>query len=265
MIRNNIFKSVWAHLTATGIVLWRHLPRIALYAVTFFVLFSVGDRIFYKIEPPDYFVQYTSFIVQNAREGEDVPFTLCRSHRADYDVSGLRTIYVVPAGETVAHKVFVHNDRLNGEITGANCANYFIKNSDFHHSIGQYQMTINLTFKVKYGEQKQVSIQSNVYRIYPNGDTADVQTQLNNLEQQIQDLQNKLQNIGVQFNIPTNTPIKQAPVTTAPNEASGNSSAAGTAPSTVTPANQTPPTPETHEVCTVNLLGIKLNCRQVPN
>jgi hypothetical protein len=267
MIKNKLF-TVWHHITAAAIVLWRHLPRVALYTLTFFVLFSVADRVYYKIEPADHFVNYTSFIVQNAREGEDVPFTLCRTHRADYEVSGIRTIYVIPEGKGVAQRVFVHNDRLNGEISGANCSNYFIKNSDYHHPTGSYQMTINVQFKVKYGEWKQVAIQSNVYRIYPSADNADVETQLNNLQAQIDVLQNVLKNIGVQFNIPINTPIKPAPTTSAPNEASGNSSAPGTAPSSVTPATPAPNSTSsggTHEVCTVNLLGVKLNCRQVPN
>jgi hypothetical protein len=184
-------------------------------------------------------------------------------HRPERQRGRGRALHAMPH-----QRVFVHNDRLNGEISGANCSNYFIKNSDYHHPTGSYQMTINVQFKVKYGEWKQVAIQSNVYRIYPSADNADVETQLNNLQAQIDVLQNVLKNIGVQFNIPINTPIKPAPTTSAPNEASGNSSAPGTAPSSVTPATPAPNSTSsggTHEVCTVNLLGVKLNCRQVPN
>lgn len=160
------------------VLIFKRLPTIALYTVAFFALFSVGsnainryhtynDKKFYQHAPATHFINYTSFIVQPAREGEDLTYTVCRNHDANYNVDGFRTVYVIPEGKSEDARVFVLNKAISGVVDTGGCASYFIRDSAYHFSPGNYQITLNLDFKVKYDFMKHVSVKSNIFRVRP--------------------------------------------------------------------------------------------------
>lgn len=184
------------------VLLLKRLPTIAFYTLAFFVVFSVGDRMYYRLQSADHFIHYTSFTVQNSREGEDVPFTLCRDHRGNFLVNGLRTIYIVPQGKSVDNKVFAANQPLNGVVDSGNCATYFIRDSQYHHKPGTYVLTINLKFKTKYGYEKELFIMSQVYKIYPASNTQTVDQTINNLNVRIQENTNELNMLKRRLGLP---------------------------------------------------------------
>lgn len=193
------------HITLPLLLIVKKLPTIALYAVVFYALLYVGEHLWYANKTADYFVHYTSFTVQNSREGEDVPFTLCRDHRGNFLVNGIRTISIIPQGGTVKDRVFAHSDPLNGSIDSGNCATYFIRDSQYHHKPGQYVLTINLHFKVKDGYEKQEFITSQPYKIYaqPAGSDATIDTTINNLNARIQENTNELNALKRRLGLPT--------------------------------------------------------------
>jgi len=184
------------------VLLLKRLPTIAFWTLAFFVIFSVGDHMYYRLQSADHFVHYTSFTVQNSREGEDVPFTLCRDHRGNFLVNGLRTIYIIPEGKSVDDKVFAANKPLNGVIDGGNCSTYFIRESEYHHKPGTYVLTINLKFKTKYGYEKEIFVISQAYKIYPALNAQSVNSVINNLNVRIQENTNELNMLKRRLGIP---------------------------------------------------------------
>ncbi len=258
-------------LKTTGQLIWRRLPRIALYTVAIYAIFlvvggliSAYDKKVIADAPGTEFLNYTSFTVQNAREGEDVTFTLCRTHKENYSITGTRTVYVVPEGKQEADKVFIYNKDIKGVVDTGNCQPYFIKASEYHFAPGKYLITLNINFKVKYDIPKSVFTKSGIFTIYaqPNN-SQNADARLNILQQQLNDQQLLLdQLIG---NGTVRTPTSTS---TVPNE---NNQSTVTNNTTI---NQNPdqaanPTPRTREVCDplLNLFGIKvgeINCRQEP-
>ena len=57
------------------------LLRVGLFAAVAIVLWTTYDKWLVNNRPANEYVNYTSFVVQNAREGEDVNFQVCREHR----------------------------------------------------------------------------------------------------------------------------------------------------------------------------------------
>jgi len=218
------------------------------------------DRAQVAKQPGSDFINYTSFTVNNAREGEDVTFTLCRTHADNYDVKGTRTVYVIPEGRTEAQKVFIYNKQVSGVVDEGNCQPYYIRESEYHFKPGKYLITLNLRFNVKYNLEKSVYVKSGIFTIYsqPNGE-GDVQVQLNNLQVRFNDLLDQFNGLQQRQGVPpTAQGSGSSPdtVTAAPtnNPAINGNSGQAANPNT----DNTPPPAQT---CTVDLLGIKLFCR----
>lgn len=201
---NRIINRIIKDIFESVLLVIKRLPTIAFYTFAFFIVFSVGDRMYYRLQSADHFVHYTSFTVQNSREGEDVPFTLCRDHRGNFLVNGLRTIYIIPEGKSVDDKVFAANKPLNGVIDGGNCSTYFIRESEYHHKPGTYVLTINLKFKTKYGYEKELFVISQAYKIYPASNTQSVDSVINNLNVRIQENTNELNMLKRRLGLPVN-------------------------------------------------------------
>lgn len=258
--------------TASVKLIWKRLPFIALYSLAIAILLASGqyfliqyDKSQIAKQPGSDFISYTSFTVNNAREGEDITFTLCREHDSNYEVKGTRTVYVIPEGKTEAQKVFIYNKQVQGVVDEGNCQPYFIKESEYHFRPGKYLITLNLNFKVKYDLPKDVFVKSGVFTVYaqPNGG-GDVQTQLNNLQERFNDLLDQFNGLQQRQGV---SPTAQG---------SGRSEATPVtplAPNTTNPAINTNPgqaanpntgngnnTPPPAQTCTVDLLGIKLLC-----
>lgn len=249
-------------------LLWRKLPRIAVYTVAIYALFLVGAGITTALDKQSVerasgtdFLNYTSFTVQNAREGEDVTFTLRRDHKENYSITGTRTVYIVPAGKTEADKVFVYNKDIKGVVDTGNCQPYFIKASEYHFKPGKYLITLNINFKVKYDIEKSVFTKSGIFTVYPQpGGSNDLQAQFNNLQQQLNDQQKLLDLLIGNGSIQTPTTTQNGSTQSTPQNVTNNNTTINTDPGQAA-------TPRYHEVCDplVNLLGIRIgqtNCRQ---
>lgn len=266
-LRNKIF----APVREAGKIIWKKLPRIALYTVAIYAiclvvggLANAYDKKQIAEAPGTDFLNYTSFTVQNAREGEDVTFTLCRTHKENYSITGTRTVYVVPEGKQEADKVFIYNKDIKGVVDTGNCQPYFIKASEYHFTPGKYLITLNINFKVKYDIAKSVFTKSGIFTIYaqPNN-SQNADARLNILQQQLNDQQLLLDQLigNGTLRTPTST-------STVPNE---NNQSTITNNTTI---NQNPEqaageTPQTREVCDplLNIFGIRIgsiNCRQEP-
>lgn len=266
---NAIIKTPHYFISISKLV-WRRLPYIALYTIAFAgiiagsqYLYGQYDRQLVAKAPATDFINYTSFSVQNAREGEDVIFTLCRTHDRNYKVDGTRIVYIIPEGKTEPDKVAVHQKNFEGVIDSGNCQSYFIRNTDYYFHPGKYLITLNLDFKVSYDIGKTIYVKSEPFTIYPQPTgTNDVQSQLNILRQQIQDQQEIINRLSFQSNqntstsessgtIGTNTPPTTQAITpaTVNNGNSGNSGNSGNT-KTTTPAKS----------CGVNVLFIRLAC-----
>jgi len=115
-----------------------------------------------KADGTDY-INYTSFTVQNAREGEDVYFTVCRDHKDSYTSKGNLEVYVVDTSAKTPVKVFARD--IKGHIIN-DCDTKVILASDYHHTPNLYSMSFCIDFRVKYGIEKTVCSISNRYRIY---------------------------------------------------------------------------------------------------
>jgi len=254
---------------AAAELLWKKLPRIALYSVAFYALFAVGTSLYaaydkHKVEqqPGTDFITYTSFTVNNIREGDDVSFTLCRTHDRNYGVDGVRTVYVVPDGKKEADKVFVYSKRIAGIVDNENCQSYFIEESEYHFKPGKYLITLDVNFRVKYDLEKKVFTKSNIFNVYPVSSSSDLQSRYNSLQQQLDDQQRLLDSLVEQGVIRSPSTSSSSPQPT-PTDVNTSDPSISTDP-------ETPPAaPETKRVCdpVVDLLGIKIgetNCRQEP-
>ena len=58
---------------------WHRLPYIALYTLAFYVIFLVGQQLFYRFMPADYFLHYYKATPHSTEIGEDLHMTLCRT------------------------------------------------------------------------------------------------------------------------------------------------------------------------------------------
>ena len=249
------------------ILVLKRLPMIALYTLSFFVLLTVGsnlvhryqvaqDRHSYEAAPATRFLNYTSFIVQPAREGEDVIYTVCRNHDQNYRVDGARTLYVIPEGKSEDARVFVYNkDIKNGVIDTGNCASYYIRDRDYHFTPGSYQVTLNLCFTVKYDIKKCVNVKSNVFRIRePAVGDSDSQIQINNLKQQLDDLQQIINNLQPPV-MSDATPTRSTPQTQSANSAPVATSTTPSAPQQPSQPAQNNPDPSLLERITNGILS----------
>lgn len=271
----NRFIKVRDYLVTSGKLIWHRLPKIALYTIAIYTIFFVIggvtqalDRRAIAAAPGTDFLNYTSFTVQNAREGEDVTFTLCREHKENYDINGIRTVYIIPEGKTEAEKVFVYNKRIEGIIDTGNCQPYFIKQSEYHFRPGKYMITLNINFRVKYDIPKSVYTKSGIFTIYPQPNSGgDMQAQLNNLQQQLRDQQliiDRLINNGT-----IQTPTSASNTQNQGGEASDGGPINTNPSQEPQPAQPATPQRPTREVCDplLNILGIRIgsiNCRQEP-
>lgn len=173
-------------------VLWNRLPRIAVYIMAFYALFWVGQHVYYWGMPGDHFVRFYKVQVQNGEEGEDIPYQVCRTKQANYQVKGVRTFYMLPDDESTQGQRVASSD-LQGALENDECANLFIRTEQFEHKPGNYYFVTELVFSVE-GFEKRISYKSNIYTIYEKRQLSpdEIQKQIDELQQQIDSLKAQL-------------------------------------------------------------------------
>ncbi|MFI2837532.1 hypothetical protein [Mycolicibacterium sp. PDY-3] len=135
-----------------------------------------------KARPSTEYINYTSLTTGNIREGEDLFYTVCREFKGRYEVTGKRTIYVIPQGKSARDRVFETALPYKGTVEGKPCQSYKIAASAYHLSPGRYQLSLSGTFKVDYGIEKNYYIDGDVLTVYPQpAGAVDVKAQLFNL------------------------------------------------------------------------------------
>lgn len=241
-------------------VIFKRLLPIATFAIFFIIIASMIDRGVTQNRPATDYLNYYRFYVPNAREGEDLYFTVCRTHTGNFNYNGNLLIYVQPTS-TGKNETKVFTQEIGGTLRPGECEDKVLRDSDFHHSPGKYKMFINVSFREpKYQYEKTASYGSNVYTVYVQPTDVEsriqlLQQQLEQAQQQLRDAQAGASSIGNDLRAPGSaTPVSGTP--------SAQSQPMQQSATPAQPEQQTEP--QTREVCTVNLLGIKVGCRQEP-
>lgn len=243
--------------TVSAVILKRLLP-VATFLILFVIIASLIDRKITMDRPATDYLRYYSFNVQNAREGEDVNFQVCRAHDQNYSYSGDLSIYVIPNATKPNEDAKVFAKDIGGTLRPGTCENKILLASEFKHTPGKYKMFVSVSFREpRYNIEKTTSFSSNIYTIYAqptelNASIEYLQQQLEQAQRQLQDANSNSTSATDDFEAPGTA---TTPATTQPNSQTV----------IVQPAQPTTSTePKTKEVCTVNLLGIKVGCRQEP-
>lgn len=179
-------------ITRTTKLLWHRLPRIALYTVAFYALFWVGQQTYYRFAPAEQFIRFYKVQVQNAREGQDIPFQVCRTKDANYQISGYRTFYKLTETDEDSGQRYAQS-RLEGALENDECANLFIRVEKVPHTPGSYYFVTELEFSVN-GYTKHLRYKSNVYSIVeqPLETPEQIQDRIDDLQRQIDELKASL-------------------------------------------------------------------------
>lgn len=196
----------------------RFLPVLGFAVLGGFLAIQI-DRFVIDQKQGEDFLNYTSFVTSNAREGENVNFTLCRDHDKNYNVTGNLNIYVVRTEDDKPYQVFARDvkDQVSNE-----CDNKEILASDFHHNPGTYEMRFCVDFHVKYNILKTVCKSSNRYKIYEQ--PTDIQAQIRKTEELLSELRVRQNDSVANQNTsgqseslaPISQPQPQQPVASAP-------------------------------------------------
>lgn len=248
--------------TVVGVIFKRLLP-VATFFILFVLLAAMIDRSVTEKRPATDYLRYYSFDVQNAREGEDVNFRVCRSRESNFNYNGRLSVYVIPDSTKPNNDAQVFGKDIGGTLRPGDCENKVLLASEFRHSPGKYKMFITVSFREpRYNFEKTTTFTSNIYSIYAQptdleGRIQYLQQQLDQANQQLQDAATGQPSVGDDLTAPSSQtqpqqPAQQQTVIVQPNPQT---------PQQTTPAQTTP---ATREVCTVNLLGVKAFCRQEP-
>lgn len=203
------------------------------------------DRYNVRHKPMTDYVTYYDFQVTGGYEGEDVRFKVCRTFKERYHYEGDLKIYIIPTGRDTS-PIAVYSRPTGSTYNSSPCENKVIKDSVFHHAAGDYMMSFRVCIHVKYGIEKcSGDIKSNIYCIRTR--PQDAASQIDYYQQLIKQLQD-----GQQVDAGSLAPIQ------------GNNSTTNNT-TTNNTTNNVQEAPKTHEVCTINILGIKSGCRQVAN
>lgn len=248
-------------VTVLGVIFKRLLP-VATFLILFVIVATMIDRNATQDRPATDYLRYYSFDVQNAREGEDVNFQVCRSRTSNFNYNGRLSVYVVPNATEPGKDAQVFGKDIGGTLRPGDCENKVLLASEFKHSPGKYKMFITVSFREpRYQYEKTTTFTSNIYTIYAQptdleGRIQYLQQQLDQANTQLDDANNNQPSVGDDLTAPQSS---QAPAQTQTVIVQPNAQT----PQQTTPA-QTQTPPRTQEVCTVNLLGIKAFCRQEP-
>ena len=243
-------------VTVLGVIFKRLLP-VATFLILFVIVASMIDRKVTDDRPATDYLRYYSFDVQNAREGEDVNFRVCRTRDGNFNYNGRLSVYVIPDSTKPNEDAQVFGKDIGGTLRPGDCENKVLLASEFKHAPGKYKMFISVSFREpRYNFEKTTTFTSNIYTIYTQpsdleGRIQSLQQQLDQANRQLQESQTGTPSVGDDLRAPTAAPSSSQTVIVQPAQPSSPQQ---------TPAQSN--APATREVCTVNLLGIKAFCRQ---
>lgn len=178
-----------------------------------FLFFTVAYYVDYNHQarrPGTDFVQYTQFTAQNARIGEDINYTVCRTYDRAYHVDANLRIYVVPDPETPDAKAVEVYGRTQQDTLEGQCDNKVIQSQDYSHEAGRYELRLCSAFRVRYNHPKLVCITSNRYTVYDTPESID--SQLKRAKERIEQLErmrSESQNVPI-------APTNSSPIITTP-------------------------------------------------
>lgn len=241
------------------VIIKRAIP-IIVFALLLAITATMIDRHNVRSAAGSNYINYYAFNVTNAREGEDVYFTVCRRHEQNYAYSGNLSVYVYRNADPKETPVQVHSKDIKGNLHNAECENKVLRAADFTHTKGTYKMSFCVNFNVKYNEPKTVCKDSNIYKIYAN--PTDISSRITFYENQLNTLRAQMQeaNSGTtteQFG-DSSMSTNNSQQTVTPNEPQQSE------PTSNVPTQNTDTPPATTQRCT-NILGVPLFCRTDTN
>lgn len=258
----------------TALLFWKRLPAIVLYSVAFYFIFFMGEKLFYRFMPAEYFLSYYSVNVPNDKkleEHREVPFKVCRHAKGNYFVEGTRSYYKLREASQRDSGSFIKSQPVSGTLRDDECSDVTISPESFDHTEGDYYFTTYLTFKVN-GNEKQVKYESNTYHISkPSMTNQEILNRIVELEKEIELLKLKfLERTGEQAPDTsgrgnTSSTTNSTSTTTDGTTTTQSTTTTNTPTSRPTAQPAAPTTPATppptsilpfKEECTVNLLGI---------
>lgn len=251
-MRKRVFKALYV----TRIVIIRLLP-VVLFAWGAVMIATYVDRKNVEAAAGEDYINYTSFVVQNAREGEDVYFQVCRDHEKNYNFNGNLSVYVIASTDDKPVQVYARD--IKGSISNE-CDNKVILAKDYRHSPNTYEMNFCIQFRVEYDIEKTVCKKSNRYRIYPTPGSFD--EQIKSLEERIRVLQQSRDDAIMRgdtsgqpetLSVPQQNPSTSTTPSTPNRNGNGNNPGGNGG-----GQQQTPPA----DPCIATVLGVKLFCRQ---
>ena len=240
--------------------LLKKVPRIAFFVLAFYAIFWVGTQLYYRFAPSDNFLNYYYAKVDDTPVGTEPLMTLCR--RVEFDgikIDAYRTfIYYEAGGKTT--QVAEYNFEANVEKGDGNCTNIRLKNQPQRE--GTYRAHTEYVFYVD-GVKKAGQYDTNQYKMTPTA--LSLTAQIEALQAQIDALKAQLISQGETVpETPTVDDAQLSPSTSSPQGTSSNSQESSNTPAQQNSGNngsqgsQVPPAPQ---VCTINVIGIKLLCR----
>ena len=239
-----------------ALVFIKSLPRIAFFVGAFYLIFFVGQQLYFKYAPAENFLNYYYAKVDDTPVGTEPLMTLCR--RVDYDgikIEGFRT-FISYEDNGKSTQVAEYNFEANVEKGDGNYTNIRLKKQPQRE--GTYRAHTEYTFYVN-GQRKAGQYDTNQYKMTPTNDS--INDQIDALQAQIDALKEQLKSRGVEV---PETPATDTESDDTIESTPTTQSQAQTTPDTTQTADNstsdTPP-PEAPQVCTIDLLGIKLLCR----
>lgn len=253
-------------LTVTlGVIgrLLKKVPRIAFFMLAFYAIFWVGTQLYYRFAPSENFLNYYYAKVDDTPVGTEPLMTLCR--RVEFDgikIDAYRTfIYYEAGGKTT--QVAEYNFEANVEKGDGNCTNIRLKNQPQRE--GTYRAHTEYVFYVD-GVKKAGQYDTNQYKMTPTA--LSLTAQIDALQTQIDALKAQLISQGETVpETPTVDDSDQSSSTSSPQGTSSNSQQSSTTPAQGSQSNtgngssQGSTPPPAPQVCTIDVIGIKLLCR----
>ena len=248
---------------AVALNIFKRVPRIAFFMLSFFVIFWVGQQLYFRFAPAENFLNYYYAKVDDTPVGTEPLATLCRRVSTEgIKIEAVRTFIkfedVTGKPTTVGEYQFTAGVEQLPD--GTNCQNLRLRKQP--QVQGTYSAHTEYVFYIN-GYRKSGSYDTNKYKMTETQQSLDLQ--IKTLQDQIDILRQQLSNAGGDTTTTGSSPSTASPSTngqsTPPAQRSSGSSGS-TPPAAAAP--QTPDTPitpaEPGETCIVNLLGLKVGC-----
>lgn len=192
-------------------LIWGRLPHITAYALALIGILFMLEFAYYRYSDGVQFINYSKFNINTAEEHTDVPFEACKDAGFPYKATGNLTVYRIPDGAPKSDKVVAEAWPLDTVINVEDCVSGFITRKRYDFTPGNYQIYITLNFTVKYGNQKEVTIKSNIFQIIPDrpASVEEIEAKIIELERQIELL--KLQLEEARSNVSTSVTLNSSP------------------------------------------------------